>query len=292
MARKSAWENASRTIRELLRVPEVRDNTPDPRKDELRAATAFDADDSAAPELKAARLFTRAEFRALFDHIPDMTRVTDVVISAYHALSTQTLIEGLDKALPSLTGVGDWKAQLAIRPPETPPPPALLGKGFRWSFVRDELPSLLSTQIERATDRRERLAAEPTAAGAHEPVALPELFFGQLVDGVQYLVDAKGHPLYTLGQGHITAAAFIADCQAGATLRTMTPVEALRLPWLDTVARAAWEGPVRDALEHLVRQATADFDTALAGSERLRFDGSMASAGDPGEPRRPIRRPL
>jgi FAD/FMN-containing dehydrogenase len=292
MARKSAWGSAAQTIRELLGVPEVKGKTSDEQRDALRAATKFDPKDDAPAEVKAALLFTQATFRALFEHVPDNTRVSDLVVSAYHALSTQTLVEGLHKALPSKPGVGNWKAQLAECPKKAPPPPALNESGYRWSFVRDKLPDLLPMQIERARDRRERLAAAPVAEPESSLTALPVLFLGALVDGIQYLVDADGHPLYALGQGHVTAAQFIADCAGGATIRMMSPIEALRLPWADTLARDAWDGPVREAMALFFRRATDDFDTAHAVSEQLRFGGSISAATEvidkPGRVRPPL----
>ena len=280
MARKSAWGSAPQTIRELLGVPEVKDKTSDEQRDALRAATKFNPKDDAPAEVKAARLFTQAMFRALFEHIPDNDRVSELVVSAYHALSTQTLVEGLDKALPAIAGLGNWKAQLAKRPKKAPPPPALNDAGYRWSFVRNELPGLLPTQIERARDRRELLAAAPVPEPESKPTLLPELFLGAMVDGIQYLVDINGHPLYSLGQGHVTAERFIADCAGGATIRTMSPIEALRLPWADTVAREAWDKPVREAMALVVRHATDDFDHAYVLSEQLRLGSAVAPAAD------------
>lgn len=287
MARESMWESRTQTIAELLGLPAVAAGTTDNQLKSINTLAGFDTTDKRPDDVKAAILYSHRDFVALFDHIDDVTRVTRVVVSAYFNLSTKAIEAGLAARYPLNKDKWNWRRQLASIEPEPVP---LLNGGYRWSFVRDEMPDILSTQIERANARV--LKRTSPIPGPVIPRRVPTLFAGPLADGVQYLVDRHGRVLFKLGQGHITAARFIAHCADGATLQWLTPVEALQKPWADLVARAAWEVPVRDALDMMVRYTKDGFDTALAHSEQLRLEVTVATADETGRRPGPIRKPL
>jgi len=287
MARESMWESRTQTIAELLGLPAVAAGTTDEQLKAINTLADFDATDRRPDSVKAATLYSHKDFVALFGHIDDVTRVTRVVVSAYFNLSTNAIEAGLAARYPLNKDEGNWRRQLASMEPEPVP---LLNGGYRWSFVRDDMPDILARQIERANDRLLK-RTNPTP-GPVTPRRVPTLFAGPLVDGVQYLVDRHGRVLFKLGQGHITAARFIAHCADGATLQWLTPVEALQKPWADLVARAAWEEPVRDAIDMMVRYTKDGFDTALAHSEQLRLEATVATADETGRRPGPLRKPL
>ena len=236
------------------------------------------------PEVNAAYLHTKLSFRALFDGIDPNTYVTKTVVAAYLGLASKTLEQGLQRAFPKENNK-TWRAQLAEHPKKAPPPPAMRLSKYCWSFVIDEMPSLLKKQLERARERRESLTMGPV-----KPRNVPLLYLGAKERGIQYLVDGRGRVLYALGQSHIPISRFLQDCDAGARLVSMSVIEALSKPWVDLVAREAWENAVVEVMEESMSSLRLFISHGRAESERLLFSETFEESSIQ-EPRR-LKKPI
>jgi hypothetical protein len=275
--RATQWGGAKRTIRQLLDLPE---GGKKPATAEALQAwdahAAISGKKGASEEQKAALLHSHRSFRALFAKVPDTERVTELVAAAWLGIATRTLNLGLTEAYPAKEPA-TWRTKLAKkRVLPAPKKFAFLDARFRWAFVRDVLPGKFTAQIARAEARRDRLL-EDLADKARTPV-----YPGPVAERIAFLVDANHNVLHAFGQAHVTAAQFISLCDQGARMVMLSPVEALGRPWRDTVARNAWEGPVREALALAMSNAKQGIVTGAAGTENLVLEFALPAAGKPG----------
>jgi hypothetical protein len=271
--RASQWGGARRTITQLLDLPEG-DGVPTQTERnalwDVYASTS--GNDTLSPEQKASLLHSHASFRALFLRVPEGTRVTELVAAAWLGIATRTLALGLKDAYEGTPPV-PWRTRLAaLLVAPSPEEAALLGAGFRWLFVRDVLPTKLKRQVDRAEERRERLLED------HTKKVRASKYPGPVAERIPFMVDTQGVVLHAFGQAHVDAGAFIELCAGGARCIPLSPLDALSRPWRDAVARAAWEGPVRQALRLANDRAGDSIDAGQAATERLRLDGDLPPA--------------
>lgn len=276
--RATQWGGARRTISQLLELPEG-DGVPT-REERNRLWDVYAGVSGAAglsQEQKASLLHSHGSFRALFVRVPDGTRVTELVVAAWLGIATRTLALGLKAAYEGTPPI-PWRTRLSgllVNP--SPKQAALLNAGYRWAFVRDVLPKKLKRQVDRAEERRERLLED------HTKKAKASKFPGPVAERIPFMVDGKGAVLHAFGQAHVGAEAFIKLCGEGARVVSMSPLEALSRPWRDPVARKAWEGPVRQALQLTREAAESDIGVGAAETEQLLLEERLPPAsGKPG----------
>ncbi|MDF4024655.1 hypothetical protein P3W24_06750 [Luteibacter sp. PPL201] len=271
--RASQWGGAKRTITQLLGLPEG-DGVPTQEERnrlwDLYAGVSGKA--GLSEEQKASLLHSHASFRAMFARVPDSTRVTELVAAAWLGIATRTLALGLRAAFEGSPPT-PWRTRLAeLLVDPVPKQAALLNAGFRWSFVRDVLPKKLKRQVDRAEERRERLLED------HTKKVRQSKYPGPVAERIPFMVDGKGAVLHAFGQAHVGAEAFIQLCGEGARMVSLSPLEALSRPWLDPVARKAWEDPVRHALRVAIEVADSDIAVGAAGTEQLLLEDRLPSA--------------
>jgi hypothetical protein len=251
--RPAEWRTKDVTIREFFNL-----DIGGAAASEARAPSAGEAGGSFGEAAKRpghiAVLLSHASFRRMFESVSADTYVSVVVVACYFGVPKAIL----ERQLALHFGNGrPWRPALAERRTSGSGAPASTVSKLLWSFVLNELEPVLDGAVADAALKRSEKMRAVRRKIRGRPV--PLLRLGDVIDSTLFVVDGRARIVGGLGQGHISAEAFIDLMDAGGKIESMSAVTALGRPWTSSGARLPWEEAVRASLA----QATGLIDGML-----------------------------